>query len=60
MKEQAEPGPIVEAYKQYKQAKQDVEDSLAMLEEENDEEMREMQRRNYPMQRSALRSWSMN
>ena len=34
--------PIVEAYKQYKQAKQDVEDSLAMLEEESDEELREM------------------
>ena len=39
MKEQADLAPIVEAYKQYKQAKQDVEDSLALLEEENDEEM---------------------
>ena len=42
MKEQADLAPNVEAYKQYKQAKQDVEDSLALLEEENDEEMREM------------------
>ena len=42
MKEQADLAPIVDAYKQYKQAKQDVEDSLALLEEENDEEMREM------------------
>ena len=42
MKEQADLAPIVEAYKQYKQAKQDVEDSLALLEEENYEEMREM------------------
>ena len=42
MKEQADLAPIVEAYKQYKQAKQDVEDSLAMLEEESDEELREM------------------
>lgn len=42
MKEQADLAPIVEAYKQYKQARQDVEDSLAMLEEENDEDLREM------------------
>ena len=42
MKEQSDLAPIVEAYKEYKKAKQDVEDSLAMLEEENDEEMREM------------------
>ena len=42
MKEQNDLVPIVEAYKEYKKAKQDVEDSLAMLEEENDEEMREM------------------
>ena len=42
MKEQADLLPLVEAYKQYKQAKQDVEDSLALLEEENDEDMREL------------------
>ena len=42
MKEQSDLTPLVETYKEYKQAKQDVEDSLAMLEEENDEEMREM------------------
>lgn len=42
MKEQADLAPIVDAYKQYKQAKQDVEDSLALLEEESDDEMREM------------------
>ena len=41
-KEQADLAPIVDAYKQYKQAKQDVEDSLALLEEESDDEMREM------------------
>ena len=34
--------PIVDAYKQYKQAKQDVEDSLALLDEESDEEMKEL------------------
>ena len=42
MKEQADLTPLVEAYKEYKQAKQDVEDSLALLEEESDEEMREL------------------
>ena len=42
MKEQSDLTPIVDAYKEYKKAKQDVEDSLAMLEEESDEDMREM------------------
>ncbi len=42
MKEQSDLAPIVEAYREYKQAKQDVEDSLALLEEESDEEMREL------------------
>ncbi len=42
MKEQADLAPIVEAYKNYKQAHQDVADSVALLEEESDEEMREL------------------
>lgn len=42
MKEQSELTPIVEKYKEYKDAKQTIEDSLLMLEEENDEELREM------------------
>ncbi|MGN0354866.1 MAG: peptide chain release factor 1 [Muricoprocola sp.] len=42
MKEQSDLSPIVEAYKEYKGCKETVEDSLAMLEEESDEEMREM------------------
>lgn len=42
MKEQSDLSPIVEAYTAYKKAKQTVEDSLMILEEENDEEMREM------------------
>ena len=42
MKEQSDLSPIVEAYKEYKKSKQDIEDSLLMLEEENDEDMREM------------------
>lgn len=42
MKEQSDLTPIVEAYKAYRQAKQDIEDSLSMLDVENDPEMREM------------------
>ena len=42
MKEQSDLTPIVEAYKEYKQCKQDIEDSLALLDEESDEDMREM------------------
>lgn len=42
MKEQSDLAPIVEAYREYKKRNQDVEDSLAMLEEESDEDMREM------------------
>ena len=42
MKEQSDLTPIVEAYKEYKRQKQNIEESLAMLEEESDEEMREL------------------
>ena len=42
MKEQAELAPIVEAYKQYKKHQENIEDSLALLDEESDEEMREL------------------
>ena len=42
MKEQSDLTPIVEAYKKYKDAKQTVADSLAILDEESDEEMREL------------------
>ena len=42
MKEQSDLAPIVETYKQYKESKQTIEDSLAMLDEESDEDMREM------------------
>lgn len=42
MKEQSDLAPIVEAYREYKKRNQDAEDSLAMLEEESDEDMREM------------------
>ena len=42
MKEQSDLAPIVEAYKEYKNCKQNVEESLQLLEEESDEEMREL------------------
>ena len=42
MKEQSDLEPIVSAYIEYKKAGQTVNDSLAMLDEESDEEMRTM------------------
>ncbi len=42
MKEQSDLTPLVEAYQEYKKCNQDIADSLAMLEEESDEDMREM------------------
>ena len=39
MKEQNDLAPIVEKYTEYKQEKQNVEDSLELLEMESDEEM---------------------
>ncbi len=42
MKEQSDLTPIVNAYREYKKCNQDIEDSLAMLEEESDEDMRDM------------------
>ena len=41
MKEQSDLTPIVEAYREYKKCNQDIEDSLMMLDEENDPDMRE-------------------
>lgn len=42
MKEQADLASLVETYTEYTRSKQDVEDSLALLEDESDEEMREL------------------
>jgi len=42
MKEQNDLGDIVEKYNEYKSTKVAIEDSITMLNEENDEEMREM------------------
>lgn len=42
MKEQSDLSPIVEAYIEYKNEKQTIDDSLEILDEENDEELREL------------------
>lgn len=42
MKEQAELSPIVDKYNEYEKAQETIEDSTMMLEEESDEEMRQM------------------
>lgn len=42
MKEQNDLSAIVEAYTEYKKEKKNIEDSLQILDEESDEEMREM------------------
>lgn len=42
MKEQADLEPIVTKYKEYKAAQTGIDDSLALLEEETDEELREL------------------
>ena len=42
IKEQSDLSPIVEKYHEYKDAKTTIEDSLEILEEESDEELREM------------------
>ena len=42
MKDQAELAPIVEKFTEYKETKQGIEDSLLILSEESDEEMREL------------------
>ena len=42
MKEQSDLTPIVEAYREYKKCNETIEDSVAMLDEESDGDMREM------------------
>ena len=54
MKEQNDLTPIVEKYTEYKDTKQTIEDSLEMLEEESDEEMREMAKEELADARKAL------
>ncbi len=42
MKEQSDLQPLVDAYMEYRKCKETIEESLSMLEEESDEEMREI------------------
>ncbi len=42
MKEQSDLLPIVDTYKEYRAAQQNIEDSLMLIEEESDEEMKEL------------------
>jgi len=42
MKEQSDLQPLVDAYTEYKNCQKTIDDSLSMLEEESDDEMREM------------------
>ena len=44
MKEQSQLAPIVEAYQDYKRNEQTIQDSLALIEEESDEELKELAR----------------
>ena len=58
MKEQSDLAPIVEAYNEYKQCRQNIEDSLAMLEEESDEEMRELAKEELSDSRKRVKNWN--
>ena len=42
MKEQSELTPVADAYREFKKCRETIDDSLSMLEEESDEEMRAM------------------
>lgn len=54
MKEQTDLTPLAEKYTEYKQTKQDIEDSLEMLETESDEEMRELAKEELAESKSRL------
>ena len=54
MKEQSDLVPIVDKYKEYKEAKATIDDSLEILEEESDEELREMAKEEMNAAKSRL------
>ena len=63
MKEQADLAPLVETYTEYKKANQDVEDSLALLDEEGVIKSHfsgSWRRKSWPTRKSGSRSWSRN
>lgn len=57
MKEQNDLAPIVETFTAYKEAKQNIEDSLAILEEESDEEMRELAKEELNESKAAVEEY---
>lgn len=54
MREHASLTPVVETYQQYKAVKANIEDSLTILEEENDEELRQMAKEELSQSREQL------
>ena len=54
MKEQSDLSPIVEAYIEYKNEKQAIDDSLEILDEENDEELRELAKEELAQAKKAV------
>ena len=54
MKEQSDLVPIVDKYKEYKEAKATIDDSLEILEEESDEELCEMAKEEMNAAKSRL------
>lgn len=54
MKEQSDLTPLVETYTEYKKAKQTMEESVAMLEEEKDEEMRALLKEEFSDAKAAI------
>ena len=60
MKEQSDLQPIVDAYRDYKKNKETIQDSLSMLEEEKDEDMREMLKEELSEAKKNVEELSMN
>ncbi|MCR5213664.1 MAG: peptide chain release factor 1 [Eubacterium sp.] len=54
MKEQSDLTPIVEKYREYKKAKETEEESLMLLDEESDEEMRELAKEELAESKAAI------
>ncbi len=54
MKEQSDLTPIVEKYKEYKAAKESEEESLMLLDEESDEEMKELAKEELAESKKAI------
>lgn len=54
MREHASLTPVVDTYQQYKAVKANIEDSLTILEEENDEELRQMAKEELSQSREQL------